>query len=102
MNEKREGWTGQPCPRCQGHGVVTASNHEEIGCPSCGGTGDEYGKLKPNAVELAPHTDEWMQGDRYGRISARNTDGTLIIQLDKSKRFVTVKPDQITREFSRL
>lgn len=36
-------------------------------------------------VQLAPHTDEWMSGDRYGRITAVD-GGRVFILLDRSFR----------------
>jgi hypothetical protein len=46
---------------------------------------DHY--LIDKRIELPPHTDLWMSGDRYGRITA--VDGKRIaILLDKSSRSV--------------
>ena len=43
--------------------------------------------LVDKRVQLPPHTDEWMAGDRYGRITA--VDGRRIfILLDKSSRSI--------------
>lgn len=37
-----QGWTGNRCPKCDGHGVVADSLGEEVSCSACAGTGDEY------------------------------------------------------------
>ena len=43
--------------------------------------------LVDKRIELPPHTDEWMRGDRYGRITA--VDGQRVfILLDKSSRSI--------------
>jgi hypothetical protein len=54
---------------------------------------------KTNRVEMAPHTDEWMQGDRYGDIRARRNNGEVLVRLDKSRRLIWVKPEHIAKEF---
>ena len=57
--------------------------------------------LKPNAVELHPATDEWMQGDRYGSIQARRENGEILVRLDKSDKLKWFHPDNIYKEYSR-
>jgi hypothetical protein len=59
-------------------------------------------KLKPNAVELHPATDAWMQGDRYGSICARRVNGEVLVRMDKSNKLYWVKPSDIFKEFSRI
>jgi hypothetical protein len=58
-------------------------------------------KLKPNAVELHPATDEWMQGDRYGSIQARRHNGEILVRLDKSQKLKWFHKDNIAKEYSR-
>lgn len=37
------GWTSRRCPTCKGNGDVFDHEHQEdVPCPDCGGTGDEY------------------------------------------------------------
>jgi predicted nucleic acid-binding Zn-ribbon protein len=36
------GWTGKRCPKCNGCGQIFDDRGEEVSCPPCGGTGDEY------------------------------------------------------------
>lgn len=56
--------------------------------------------LKPgDRVALAPHRDEWMQGDRFGEVLKIRTDITpaiAAIQLD-SNRLHWIPLDSITR-----
>ncbi|EYR81440.1 hypothetical protein [Shinella sp. DD12] len=42
-----EGWTGNKCEPCKGHGV-RMQDGEERRCPECSGTGDEYGPKFPH------------------------------------------------------
>lgn len=58
-------------------------------------------ELKPNAVELHPCTDQWIQGDRYGSIVARRKSGEILIRLDKSQKLKRATKDLIVKEFSR-
>lgn len=52
-----------------------------------------------NRAQMAPHTDEWMQGDRYGDIVARRRDGSILVRLDKSQRLLWVAIEHISEEF---
>lgn len=51
-------------------------------------------------VELAPHTDAWMQGDRYGVVQSHSIDpagrGTVRVRLDKSKRSIVLDEQEVT------
>jgi hypothetical protein len=58
--------------------------------------------LKPNAVQLHPITDAWMQGDRYAAIVARRANGELLLRLDKSQKLRWAKPREILEEFTRV
>lgn len=49
-----EGWTGNKCEPCEGHGV-RMQDGEERSCPDCAGTGDEYGVLSDPADEINPY-----------------------------------------------
>lgn len=49
---REEGWTGRKCPTCKGSGQT---NTDPIGpCVDCGGTGDEWAALRPQAPATAP------------------------------------------------
>jgi hypothetical protein len=41
-------------------------------------------------VELHPATDAWMQGDRFGEVVDRMSNGNFKIRMDKSKKIRTV------------
>ncbi len=49
-----EGWTGNKCEPCKGHGV-RMQDGEERSCPDCAGTGDEYGTLSDPTDEINPY-----------------------------------------------
>lgn len=46
-------------------------------------------------VELAPHLDRWMMGDRYGDI-VKVTPKYVHVKLDKSGKTLRLLPDQFT------
>jgi hypothetical protein len=46
-------------------------------------------------VQLAPHLDAWMRGDRYGTV-VRVTAAGLVVELDRSRRRITLTGDDIT------
>lgn len=48
-------------------------------------------------VELHPATDQWMQGDMYGKVELIGPRGVLVL-LDKSKRRIWFQPDNILKE----
>lgn len=45
MHKMSQGWTGNKCGACEGHGVITDSRGEEVSCSACAGTGNEYGDI---------------------------------------------------------
>jgi hypothetical protein len=45
IDGKLHGWTGRPCPNCQGSGEGRGLNGEWRKCTACAGTGDEHGLL---------------------------------------------------------
>lgn len=54
-------------------------------------------------VQLSPHLDRWMMGDRYGTVVSRvkkapTPDGQLIyrVQLDRSGKTIKVYGEDIT------
>lgn len=52
-----EGWTGNKCEPCKGHGV-RMQDGEERHCPDCAGTGDEYSQKIPHLApeeEISPY-----------------------------------------------
>lgn len=49
-----QGWTGNKCEPCKGHGV-RMQDGEERRCPDCAGTGDEYGALSDPTDEINPY-----------------------------------------------
>jgi hypothetical protein len=53
-----------------------------------------------NAAEMLPHTDEFMQGDRYASIRARRENGEVLLRFDKSKKLVWRKPEHF-KEYHR-
>jgi hypothetical protein len=55
---------------------------------------------RTNAAEMLPHTDQFMQGDRYGSIQARRRNGEVLVRMDKSDRLLWCKPEHI-REYWR-
>jgi len=55
---------------------------------------------RPNAVEMLPHTDSFMQGNRYGSIKARRANGEILVRLDKSQNLIWCLPEHV-KEFSR-
>jgi hypothetical protein len=43
--------------------------------------------MKPNTrVEIAPHYDLWMRGDRYGSVVRTRPDGKVVVWMDKTNR----------------
>lgn len=44
-------------------------------------------------VALAPHTDYWMQGARYGEIVGRRADGRFLVRLDATGRTIRLADD---------
>lgn len=54
--DPEKGWTGKPCPKCNGCGAVIGPDGEERTCQACAGTGEEYGPLAPAAAEERPCT----------------------------------------------
>jgi RNase P/RNase MRP subunit p29 len=46
-------------------------------------------------VQLAPHLDRWMMGDRYGEI-VNVTRKSIHVHLDKSGKTIRLLPDQFT------
>ena len=47
-------------------------------------------------VELAPHLDAWMAGDRYGEIEKGGLF-FLHVRMDKIKKLLKVVPENLTR-----
>lgn len=52
-------------------------------------------------VELAPHTDRWMMGDRFGEIVKvgtlpRSGRSWIHVKLDKSGQTKRFRPDSVT------
>lgn len=45
----KEGWTGKPCPKCQGTGIDDPERDIRA-CSACGGTGEEY-KSAPDSLK---------------------------------------------------
>ena len=41
-------------------------------------------------VEIPPHTDEWMRGDRYGEVIHGLKKGFVHIKLDKSGKTIRI------------
>lgn len=62
------GWTGKPCPNCQGSGEGRGADGEWRKCTACAGTGDEYGLLLKTP-------DEWLKTEPYVGISILDPDG---------------------------
>lgn len=52
------GWLGVTCPRCKGSGQESEDwRGSSKGCGGCGGTGEAYGEIKPDAaVTTTPTT----------------------------------------------
>jgi hypothetical protein len=48
-------------------------------------------------VELHPATDHWMRGDRYGVVTGVREDATVDVALDKSRRIIRFRPEDILR-----
>lgn len=47
-------------------------------------------------VELPPHTDTWMRGDRYGAVVGGTTGRAVRIRLDMSGRIIRLcKPSTL-------
>jgi len=44
-------------------------------------------------IELAPHRDEWMRGDRFGTVT-RVTGRGFVVKLERSGRTVTGVKDE--------
>lgn len=47
-------------------------------------------------VQLAPVLDAWMRGDRYGTVVRTNSDGSVKVRLDRSRRLVNLLPRDIS------
>lgn len=49
--------------------------------------------------ELAPHTDLWMRGDRYGEIVTLPAEGSALVKvrLDRSGKTMKLHPSAIAR-----
>jgi hypothetical protein len=51
-------------------------------------------------VQLAPHLDAWMMGDRYGEIVTlpvrRTPHNRVGVKMDRSGRVRKVRPDNLT------
>jgi hypothetical protein len=52
-------WTGQKCPICKGYGQIMRKENE-INCPDCAGTGDEWKKIMIT-LELTKEEAEWLR-----------------------------------------
>lgn len=50
---KLYGWTGCKCPSCGGYGEVEDAKR----CIGCGGTGDEWGLMPSQPIDLPPDTE---------------------------------------------
>ena len=54
---------------------------------------------EPTRVQIPPHTDEWMMGDRYGTVSkvVENSTGVQIahVVMDKSGRTLRFRMDRL-------
>lgn len=53
--------------------------------------------LAGRRVEIPPHTDAWMRGDRYGTIEKATTEGALV-RMDKSRHALRFNLDELTFE----
>ncbi len=91
---------GEPIPLSQKDTHWAAFRAGVTRCLTDVGTPQARAAFFNNRVEMAPHTDEWMQGDRYGSIQARRVSDEILVRLDKSKRLIWVKPEHITKEFT--
>ena len=47
-------------------------------------------------VELAPHLDAWMAGDRYGNVESKGRR-YIHVRMDKSGKLRKVSPENLTR-----
>lgn len=46
-------------------------------------------------IELKPHLDRWMMGDRFGEV-VKVTRKSIHVHLDKSGKTIRLLPDQFT------
>jgi hypothetical protein len=51
-----------------------------------------------NRVQLAPHTDRWMRGDRFGTI-VKVTHKLVHVKMDKSEHLAKLHPSRISEQF---
>jgi hypothetical protein len=66
---------------------------------TCSGCGAQYVCRCPfpvgRRVEIAPHTDLWMRGDRYGVVT-RTTRTRAYVRFDRSERTSRIPTDLLS------
>jgi len=55
------------------------------------------GFVAGSRVELAPHTDRWARGDRYGEI-VKVTRKLVHVRMDKSEQVAKLHPSHIANQ----
>jgi hypothetical protein len=54
-----------------------------------------HGFVVGDRVEIAPHTDTWMRGDRYGTVAALGRR-LVAVKFDRSGRTMNLHPSVLT------
>lgn len=87
IDGKLHGWTGRPCPNCQGSGEGRGLNGEWRKCTACAGTGDEHGLLDNQPADMSVYyktANQWLNTDPYKGITVLDPDGWDRKNLDAS------------------
>lgn len=81
---RSEGWTGNRCSHCKGHGRRSDDDGEERRCAECAGTGDEYGSAFPNGF-FDDNFDKPSEMDAPLQSAAREAGWALSTLVDEIK-----------------
>lgn len=46
-------------------------------------------------VEISPHFDRWIRGDRFGVVVKAIKGGKVVVKMDKSGKEVTFRPEDL-------
>lgn len=81
---RSEGWNGNKCSHCKGHGLRSDGYGEERRCPECAGTGDEYGSAFPKGF-FDDNFDKPSETDTPLQSAAREAGWALSTLVDEIK-----------------
>lgn len=87
------GWTGEPCPVCNGSGVDRKDDSNRRPCNACGGTGEQYIPNPPPSVVAA--------GTTYPYQTAEPTDDDRTPQdiMEQASRMLATPPSDLATQF---